>query len=206
MRFVTVLVAMLVSATPGCSTRPNPPASTEAQRSVSHALVVGKGPRAAIVTLEPTSPREFPPITVPAGIDQFGQAFSTELLIIRGGQPVHFTNSENELHNVRIDERATKKSVWNVVMAPGVGLAHVFDNPGFYNVSCDFHQGMKMEIFVATTPYAALADEDGRFTFSDVEPGSYRMTAFGNGEPLERVVNVAAPRTELNIEETNARP
>lgn len=168
--------------------------------------MVGKGPRAsgnfrAIILLEPEVPREFPVPTEPKVMDQTGLTFIPGLLLVRRGQPVMFRNSEDVLHNVRVGETGNAQPVFNVATVPGNSYTYKFDRPGFYSVSCDVHETMHADIFVASTPYAVLADDDGRFTLSDVLPGVYKLTAHVGGRHLERQVQVTSPRTELVIGE-----
>ena len=58
---------------------------------------------------------------------------------------------------------------------------HAFDEPGFYNVTCDIHATMRATIYVASTPYVGTADERGRFTFDNVVPGTYTLAGFATG-------------------------
>ena len=132
-------------------------------------------------------------------IDQFGQQFLPPLVVAQVGQRVEFRSSEDVLHNVRVDEVGTHAPVFNVATPPFETYTHTFDKPGYFNVSCDVHPAMRANIFVAPTPYNAIADASGKFSIADVEPGQYTARAFSGAAPTERVVNVAAPKTELTF-------
>jgi hypothetical protein len=101
------------------------------------------------------------------------------------------------LHNVRVDEAGTQAPVFNVATPPFESYTHTFAKPGYYNVSCDVHPAMRANILVAATPYMAVADAKGAFAIPDVEPGQYTARAFSGPTPAERLLDVAAPKTEL---------
>ena len=163
-----LIVGALFVAVSACSKNVQqaaPSVEVGAPASANHAVVVGKAPPRALVTLESVAARALPPSTEFGSMDQFSRAFYPELLIVRAGQEVRFSNSENELHSVRINAGDTKAIVYNVVL-PGMSLQkHVFDKPGFYDVTCDFHSEMRAWIYVSSTPYAVVAGEDGTSRF-----------------------------------------
>ena len=160
-------------------------------------LVVGKASRHAIVTLEPTTPHEFSVPAEPGVMDQFGMAFIPELLLVQAGQQVEFRNSEDVLHNVRVDESLTRTPVFNVAIPPFATYEHTFARPGYHNVSCDVHPGMWAGILVTSTPYATVADSDGAFTLANVLAGLYRVTVMASGRQLERVVEITGEQMTL---------
>lgn len=163
--------------------------------------MVGQAAPGSIVTLEPVGTLALTAPTEPSRMDQFDRAFYPELLVATVGQPVQFSNSESELHNVRIidtDERTQKETtVFYAVLEASKAQAHVFDKPGFYDVRCDFHESMHAEIFVAPTPHALIVGDEGTFTFPAVAPGPYKLSVMTQGQERVQQVNVAAPRTEL---------
>ncbi len=67
-----------------------------------------------------------------------------------------------------------------------------------FDVSCDIHAGMSAQIVATSTPYATLADSEGRFTFPDVVRGTYALTVYAGTQIIERTVEVAGPRTEVD--------
>ena len=153
-----------------------------------------------IVMLESRGTRELEALSNPVGMDQFGREFHPSFLLVSAGQPVQFTNSENEIHSVRVisENETPKTTVYNVVIAPSASHVHLLDKPGFYDVRCDFHDEMRASIYVAPTPYAVTSDSDGRFTFLAVEPGPYTLTVLGDGQPLLRPIDVTPPTTDVS--------
>ena len=150
-----------------------------------------------IVTLEPHAPLDIPlPAELPE-MDQYGRTFIPRLLVVREGQTVRFRNSENELHNVNVTDEGGV-TIFNVGM-PILGgtFDHRFDRAGDYAVRCNVHQEMAATITVTSSPFAAVADREGRFTLSGVPYGAYDLVVRRGTERAARVVEVAAPRTEI---------
>ena len=122
--------------------------------------------------------------------------------MVREGQSVHFRNSEDELHNVHVVDARTGSTVLNVAM-PIIGGSyyHTFERAGTYDVSCNVHQEMAATILVTSTPYAVVADRDGRFSLPDVPPGFYNLTMRHGTQRIERVVEVGALPAELILDD-----
>lgn len=194
---------MLALAAAACSSEParsSPPVQQAAPKTpAGRTLVVGKATAGAIITLDPTPYRDAPLPTEPAVMDQYGLAFNPDLLLARVGQRVEFRSSEDVLHNVRVADSATNETIFNVATPPNQAYTHVFEKPGYYEVTCDVHPAMRANVFVTSTPYAGLADDQGAFTFANVEPGAYKAAAVWGGRRIEQVVEVAGARTELNL-------
>jgi plastocyanin len=165
----------------------------------SAATVTGTAAPGTIVTLEPATSREFAPPATVSVMDQYGQQFLPGLLVAQVGQQVEFRSSEDVLHNVRVDESGTKAPIFNVATPPFGNYTHVFDKPGYYNVSCDVHPSMRANIFVGASPYIAVADASGAFSIANVEPGQYTAMAVSDGATTDRTIDVVAPKTQVTF-------
>lgn len=196
---LAIVAAVLLASCSGESAPVEPPAERAAPPPTGRAVVAGQAPAAAIVWLEPATSRTYPVPGDAKVMDQYGLAFTPDLLLVRAGQGVDFRNSEDVLHNVRVHESDTKTVVFNVATPVSQAYRHTFDKPGYYEVTCDVHPGMRAGIFVSDTPYVAVAADDGAFSIADVEPGPYKLRAFGGGKQLEQAIEATAPRTEVTI-------
>jgi plastocyanin len=167
-------------------------------------VVVGKVPAArdgmtSIVVLEPKTPRDLGAQVAKPVMDQVGLTFTPPVLLVRTGQPAEFRNSDDVLHNVRVREEATKEGTFNVAIPTGEAYSHTFPRDGFYDVGCDIHPGMSAVVVATSTPFTVMADQAGNFTIADVPPGAYKVTVYAGADKLQRDVEVAAGRTEVNV-------
>ncbi len=163
------------------------------------ASLSGKGPSGTMVVLEPLFEHEFPPATGPAYMDQTGMEFVPALLVARTGQTVQFRNNEDVLHNVSVQETGTHVPVFNVATTPHNSYTFAFDEPGYYDVSCNIHASMRATIVVASMPFVNIADDAGRFAFDDVVPGPYKVTWFENGQRWHKQVEIRQPGTHVTL-------
>src|SRR5262245_40140322 len=123
-----VALSFLVAA---CSTSSEPPAESTASTLSSAAavpsatlgVVAGRVPtgvagQSSIVVLHPKTPVDAPQILPPV-MDQVALTFIPGVLVVRTGHPVEFRNSDDVLHNVRVNEDATKAGTFNVAIPMG---------------------------------------------------------------------------------------
>ena len=155
---------------------------------------------AAVVVLEPKTARSFPAPEEKPVMDQAGLMFGPELLLVRTGYPVEFRNSDDTLHNVRVSHEETRASAFNVAIPTGESYTYTFDKDGFYRVGCDIHPAMAASVFAAASPFTALADASGHFTFADVPAGAWTVTVYADGKRLHKEVEVAGGVTSVTIE------
>ena len=204
--------ALLVAAAAACSRGPEPPAAAPpptasaatapappASSSGTVSGLVGAS-GTAVVVLEPKTERSFPPQSEKPVMDQVGLTFGPELLIVRTGEPVEFRNNDDTLHNVNVKNEETREQAFNVAIPTGSVYVHTFRKDGFYRVGCDIHPAMAASIFAAATPFAAVAESDGRFTFTDVPAGAWTVTVYTGGKQLRRDVDVKGGVTDVTLE------
>lgn len=132
-------------------------------------------------------------------MDQSGQMFIPGMLTARIGQEVQFRSSEDVLHNVRVDHGPARTPIFNVATPPFGQYVHTFTEPGFYNVSCDIHTVMRATLFLTDAPYVVEIPDTGTFTFPDVVPGSYRVTGFVEGKPINKALEVSGAEVSLQV-------
>jgi hypothetical protein len=151
-----------------------------------------------IVVLDPDPPRELPPSET-AFLDQVNRVFTPDVLFVRIGDPVEFRNNDDTLHNVNVTDDDTKQQLFNVAIIPETVYKYTFAHEGLYDVHCDIHQTMASLIVASPSPYAKLADPDGRVEFDDVAAGGYLATAYVGATKVQQRIDVNGPRTEIAL-------
>jgi len=189
----TAVIAALCSVACGSPA----PDRAAAATVVASSEVTGTGPRNALVTLLPVP--EPPVPETPALMDQYAKQFVPNTLYVRVGQPVEFRNSEDMPHNVTVLRRGSGAEVFNVSTEPQQKYVHTFDRIGQFDVTCDIHPGMQATLIAAPGDTATIADDSGRFTFSNVKPGSYKLSLNFEGRTVEQPLEVKDARTEVRI-------
>ena len=78
-------------------------------------------------------------------VEQKNKAFSVAMLVIKPGDRVTFTNDDDTTHSLFFDKHSdlTLKR-----QEPGSSLSVSFNNPGMYEVRCNFHAKMKLMVVV----------------------------------------------------------
>ena len=124
------------------------------------------------------------------GMDQKDFRFVPETLVIHEGDRVRFTNSDNQLHNVRTGDIAP----FNVNTPPDSEYTRTFPKAGGIRrpvrLGCVFHSTMRAWIYVFDHRYFALTGPDGRFAFDDVPAGRYRLTVIHPSGNLQHSFDV----------------
>ena len=123
---------------------------------------------------EARAPKSSPPRII---VDQIDHSFRPQLIAIREGQKVTFTNSDAANHNVRTIAFASKNQ-FNVYTAAGVEYSHEFIREKKLRpiaLTCDLHPWMKGWIYVFDHPYFAVSDVHGKLHIRDVPQGTHRL-------------------------------
>ncbi len=200
--FIVLVTAACGTEAPGES-MPAPPAPVPAPADVLTAQIVGTAPPAngavvSVILLDPHADIDVPlPDEVPV-MDQYGRMFYPLFLVVRKGQTIRFTNSEDDLHTVHVKDSAGE-SLFNIATLFGSVYEFTFDREDSYGVECNTHTEMAADILVVSSPYAVLADSDGAFTVPDVIPGTYTVTVLNGEDRRERDVEIVAGRNELDL-------
>ena len=187
------------SSAPIATATPSAADSTDA--GLAH--LVGTAPPAngvvgSIVLLDPDAAIDVPlPDDIPV-MDQYGRMFNPGFLLVRQGQTVTFTNSEEDLHTVHVKDSAGE-SLFNIATLMDSRYDFTFDREDSYDVVCNTHTEMQANILVVSSPYAVLAERDGTFTVLGVIPGAYTVTVLHGQTRTERNVEIVAGRNELDL-------
>ena len=197
MRSTTLIVIVAASLTSACGSSTPAAAPAAAPPAATSSEVTGTVPRNAIVTLIPAEGAPMP--EGPAIMDQYAKQFVPNTLYVRVGQPVEFRNSEDMPHNVTVLRRGSGAEVFNVSTEPQQKYVHTFDRVGQFDVACDIHPGMQATLIATAGTMATIADNDGRFTLSNVKPGAYKLSLNYEGRTVEQPIDVKDARTEVRV-------
>lgn len=175
------------------------PAPAGAGLTVTGAAPVALDGSLTVVILEPLAGAAFEPPAEPVRMDQLGMEFLPPVLLANVGQPVHFRNSEDVLHNVRVYNIDTRETAFNISTPIGGTYEHRFDTAGTYRVACDIHPAMGASVVVTSSPHAAVAGRDGRFVLDDVPGGSYTAVVQAGTERSRHAVTIAPGAADLDL-------
>ena len=137
----------------------------------SGAATEGSG---VVVYLEGHSSNAAKPVR--AELQQRGQRFDPQLLVIPAGSTVSFPNADPIFHNV-FSLSGAKKFDLGYYPAGQTRIVK-FDDPGVVQVYCHLHPNMYAAIVVVPNRWYTQPAEDGTFTLHDVPPGSYDLVAW----------------------------
>ena len=142
---------------------------------------------------------------VPAEIPRISQKdarFAPSFLVIARGQTVDMPNDDTIVHNVFSYSRPNELDLG--LYPKGNSKAITFLHSGVVRVYCSIHESMNAVIFVAPSPYHALAGASGAFEIANVPAGRYRLRTWNQMLPeAAREVELAAGKdaeVELPIE------
>ncbi len=122
--------------------------------------------------------RVFAAPEAPVVVDQRGCLYVPRVAGAQVGQPIIFRSSDETLHNVHGEPRASSR--WNFGLArAGAERIMTLSAPEIMvPVRCDVHPWMRLDLGVVDHPYFAITREDGGFRLSDVPAGTYTVVAW----------------------------
>jgi plastocyanin len=163
-----------------------------------------KGTGQSAVVLETVPAKTFSPPTQTATMDQRGMQFTPALLVIQRGTTVVFSNGDSVAHNVFWPNiSGNKKMAHNLgTFNKGKNLSYKYDNPGNVPLLCNMHSEMAGTIVVSPSPYFAQTDGNGDYSIKDVPDGTYKATAWRNGQATTVPVTVKGD-AKLDFSPTN---
>jgi hypothetical protein len=119
-------------------------------------------------------------------LDQRNCEFVPRIQIARSGAPLILRNSDAVLHVVRIDSMSGTNGQRTLLKAatPYAGYEKTYQLANFREptllqvTSANGHEWMTAYIAVLPHPWAALTDENGRFTLRNVPAGTHKIYAW----------------------------
>jgi plastocyanin len=167
--------------------------------SPSLVLAKDKGLANAVVWLEGAKGGALP--KGPFSLDQKSCLFTPYVQVVSKGAPVVVRNSDAVLHNVHATTVSAAQIFNRAIPIKGQTFTETFSDPGVVRLKCDVHSWMTAWLFVADTPYAAVTDAEGRFSFPGVPPGTYRLKTWHElfGEKLQPVTVPASGAAKADV-------
>jgi plastocyanin len=157
--------------------------------------------RNVVVWLEnppPGAPSAPPPAATP--MDQKECVFIPRIVIVPPGGTVEFLNSDRLLHNLHSVSR--ENASFNRTQPKGRTIPISFGKPEIVRIDCDLHSWMRGWVVVASHPFYALTDAQGRFKLDNVPAGQYTVRVWHErlGESSRPVTVPATGPAPLTIE------
>jgi hemoglobin len=153
----------------------------------------------AVVTLEPVSGKFRRRVPKKRVIEQRDREFAPKVLAVPVGSTVSFPNFDPIYHNVF--SRSAARPFDLGLYASGLTRELTFDKEGIVRVGCNLHANMAAYVVVVKAPHYVVTDSQGRFGFSSVAPGRYRLHAYreGSQEPTVQSVEIKARANEVAL-------
>lgn len=133
--------------------------------------------------------------SAPAVLDQDGCHYKPHVFGVVTKQTITIKNSDPTTHNVHFTPKNNPD--WNQSQPNGAGpLTHKLNvAEAMVPVKCNQHPWMKAYVGVMKHPFFAVSAEDGKFTISNVPPGTYTVVAWheGPGAGTEKTMQVTVP-------------
>lgn len=159
-------------------------------------LVLGPGNTVAnaVVSLELERGKPLEPAK-DASLDQKRCTYVPHVQALPLGTELALVNSDAVLHNVH--SYLGDDTVFNAAEPlEGQKVKVALTKPGALQIRCDVHPWMGAWIHVEPTPYFAVTGKDGKFTLTDVPPGTYKLDVWHERlAPTSLMVKVRARGT-----------
>jgi plastocyanin len=156
----------------------------------------------AVVYLE-TLPQS--PPGEPAVMDQQNKRYEPRLVPAVQGQEVEFRNSDRLQHNVFSPH---PQEPFDLGRYAAGDLRRVrLHVPGPHPIYCNIHKSMLAYVYVVPSRHFAVTDPQGRFTLTDLPPGTLKIRAwhiFGGTAEMEVTAGDVPVEVELTLRSTRA--
>jgi plastocyanin len=127
-----------------------------------------------VVYLESDRAPAAPKLT--ATLNQSGQKFDPDMLVIPVGSTVSFPNADPIFHNVFSLSKTRQFDLGNY--PSGKTRTVTFDKPGVVQVFCHLHPDMNATILVVPNAWFTRPDDRGAFAFSGLPSGIYQVVVW----------------------------
>ena len=139
-------------------------------------VVVGPGGELANVIVFVKNAPAGGTTSTPAVIDQHGCQYHPHVQAVEVNQPIQIKNSDATLHNIHA--MPVINSAFNEGQpVQGMVSTKKFDKAEItpFKIKCDVHGWMKSFMVVLPHPYHGVSGMDGKYTISNLPPGSYTV-------------------------------
>ena len=122
--------------------------------------------------------KTWPAPKAPVVLDQHGCQYVPHVMGIMVGQTYRILNSDGILHNIHTLPKINR--AFNRAMPATVKeTTTAFDKEeAIFHTKCDVHPWMSAYVGVFTHPFFSVTSTDGKFTISDLDAGTYEITAW----------------------------
>jgi len=119
---------------------------------------------------------ELPSKSISVNLEQKNRRFVPETIVVPAGSTVSFPNRDPIFHNVFSLSKTTSFDLGNYPKDQTRSVK--FARPGIVFVGCRLHSNMGAVIVVSPNQWSTMADGAGKFTLSDIPPGTYTAVAW----------------------------
>jgi plastocyanin len=145
-------------------------------RSSRHTTMIPEGPQNTVIYLKGNTIRPDTTQKPTATMIQQDEMFVPYVLPVQTGTAISFPNEDDFYHNVFSVMSGERFDLGRY--AKGETTYQTFDKPGVVVVRCEIHPGMKAYILILDTPLFTVPSQTGKYTFSDIPPGTYQLFAW----------------------------
>jgi plastocyanin len=121
-----------------------------------------------------------PPVEHKQVVTQKDATFNPHVLPVMAGTTIEWPNNDEIFHNV-FSMSETKQ--FDLGLYKNSSKSVTFDKPGQIDVFCSIHAKMNCIILVLENPYFAVADDKGRYSITNIPPGTYKLKAWHERVP-----------------------
>lgn len=180
MRARLLLLAWIVLALPAAAGAQQATLRGHVTLAVEGASLADTGPM-IVYLATPSGQIDFDVPEENPSIAQKDASFAPGFLVVTAGQVVAFPNDDEIFHNVFSYSRPNDFDLG--VYPRGESRSVTMTFPGFVRIYCSIHESMSASVFVAPSPWWALADADGRYEIRGVPPGRYTVRTWSQRLP-----------------------